>query len=293
MINKIPLLDDFVEYKRALNIREKTILEYTDAVDKFISFYLEYADKSHLTRYSYKTITTQDMQTYLFKLRESLSVSSVRKYFAGISQFFTWLKVNKFIEVNPITGVQMQKDKEKHQHRSMTYEESVKLIECTTSNRNKLILSIMGYMGLRIEEVCSLELKNINFDNNSIYFRRKTQKFQTLPIRKSIVELMKEQYDIALSKGHVYLFQSPDGVKPMTTNAIRDMFNKHLEIAGLSSEYTPHMMRKSFSTYLFQDKGLMINEIQVLLGHSSPITKLRYIDVNNDKLLDKFARMDD
>lgn len=296
MINKIPLLEDFVEYKRALNIREKTISEYTDAVDKFISFYLEYADKNHLTRHSYKTITTQDMQTYLFKLRDNLSIASTRKYLSGVSQFFNWLMVNKYIDTNPLNGVQMQKNTEKQERHIMTYEQAMQIIEHAQNDRYKLMLSMMGFMGMRIEEICNLQIKNFNFEDNTVYFIRKGGKWQTLPIRKHLIDLLKKEIE-SVPSNQVYLFQSSNKPVPMTTNAIRTMFIKTREIALVDCEYkdefTPHHFRYAVATHLFQDKGYNIQEVQLYLAHNSELTTQKYLHLNNSKTLDKFARMDD
>lgn len=289
----IPLLDEFIEFKKSLNLQPKTILEYTDSIEKFIAWYLEFTEKAHLTRHSFKTITQLELQTYLFELRKSKSISTTRKYLAGVSEFFRFLKSQKYIDTNPVSGIQMQKDDDKKEKIAMTYEQGMMIIESATNNRYKLMLSIMGEMGLRIEELCGIEIENINLENNTLYFLRKTQKWQTLPIRKTIRELLIGELEIAKLNGQKYLFQSPHSEQPLNTNSVRDMFNKHRDRLGLSKEFTPHHYRYAFSTYLLQEKNMSVGEIQIFLGHSSQNTTLKYLHLNNSKTLDKFARMDD
>lgn len=289
----IPLLDEFIEFKKSLNLQMKTINEYTDSIEKFVAWYLEFTEKSHLTRHSYKTIDQLELQTYLFELRKTKSINTTRKYLAGVSEFFRFLKSQKYIDVNPVAGIQMQKDDDKKEKVVMTYEEGMAIINSATNNRNKLMLSIMGEMGLRIEEICNIEIANIDLENNILLFLRKTQKWQTLPIRKTIRELLISELEIAKTNNQKYLFQSPNAEQPLNTNSVRDMFNKHRDKLGLSKEFTPHHYRYAFSTYLLQEKNMNVNEIQIFLGHNSQNTTLKYLHLNNSKTLDKFARMDD
>ena len=65
-----PLLEEFKRFENEINLRQRTISEYIDAIEKCLDFMLEYKEKSHFTRQSYRTITTQDMQAYMFKIRQ-------------------------------------------------------------------------------------------------------------------------------------------------------------------------------------------------------------------------------
>lgn len=288
-----PLLDEFEKFENEINLRQRTISEYVDAITKCLDFMLEYKEKSHFTRLSYRTITTQDMQTYMFKLREDKSVSTCNKYFAGIFQFFKWLQINKYIDTNPCIGVKMQKAEGKEEEVVMSYEQSMAMINFVTDSRNKLMLGLMGYMGLRIEEICNIEVKNINLQDNTLYFKRKTQKWQTLPVRKFILELLKEQVEIAKENNQVYLFKSPKGDVPMNTNTVRQMFNRVRDSLGYDKRFTPHHMRYAMATFMYQDKEMPVGEIQLYLGHEDPRTTERYIKIDNSKTVSKFARMDD
>lgn len=289
-----PLLEEFITFKRSLGLQEKTVSEYVDSISKFFEFYCGYTGKSHLVKQSYKNITTLDMQTYSFKLRETKSVATTRKYLSGVSEFFRFLKAQGYIDVNPLSGVQMQKDVEKKEKVIMTYEQGVQIIEKAENNRNKLILSIMGYLGFRISEVCEIEVKNVDLESKSILFLRKNNKWQTLPIRKQLLDLFTEQVEFAKSNNHKYLFQSPLREQPMNANTVRQqMFNRHRDELGLSKKITPHHFRYAFSTYLVQEKDMSIGEVQIFLGHESENTTRRYVHLNNQKTLDKFMRMDD
>ena len=290
MINKIPLLEDFILFKQTVGLKSKTIDEYVDSISKFADWIAEYTEKSHLTRYSYKTITESDAQTYLFKLRETLSINSTKKYLAGVSQFFKWLKKNGYIDQNPFHSVEMQKNKEHVTREYMTYEESQLLINSIDNDYEKLMMMLMSVQTYRINEVCNILVENINLESNTINALRKNSKWQELKIRKELREMVADRVAYCKERGHKYLFQSPIRETGIDTNTVRTIFIKWRDAVGLNSDYSPHDLRRVACFDLYYNLKLELFKVSKIMNHSSVRTTEIYLKIDqraiNDELED-------
>jgi len=279
-----PLLEEFIDFKRSLGLKEKTISEYIDAVSKFLDFYCEHANKSHLVKQSYKTITTLDMQTYSFKLRETKSVATTRKYQASVSEFFRFLKAQNYISVNPLIGVQMQKDVIRTEREYMKVDEAIKMVEAVDNNYEKLMISLMFYQGYRIEEVTNIEVKNIDLENNTITALRKHGKLQNLKVLKEVREMLVERVEYCNKNGHEFLFKSPKGNYGITSNSLRTVFNKWNTRLGFNEYYSPHDLRRACASLLHFEKGLPLLKVSKFMNHSNVNITMLYLKISMESL---------
>jgi integrase/recombinase XerD len=146
-----------------------------------------------------------------------------------------------------------------------------------THIRNRLMLTILYFTGLRVSELCTLELNQIDFDNHTIRIRGKGDKDRIVLYEKNTSDLLQEYLD---KRGTIieYLFVNNKG-KPLTTRYVELMIKEYAVCAGISKRVTPHMLRHSFATHLLKN-GVDIRGIQQLLGHSSLSTTQIYTSMD-------------
>lgn len=276
------LLNDFVKFKTSINLQDKTIAEYEKSISKFID-YIQ-GDKQRLNNQSLNNITSQDVQNYALLLRETYSINSVQKELAGIKQFFKYLKKRGIVQANPVQEIEMKKDDFHKEKKFMKVEEGDVLFSLAKNNRDKLIIGLGCYNGLRREEIAELNISDINLENNTMTFMRKNQKLHTLKISSKIIDIVRQEVEAKQGK-----YDKLIGVTPRRVNQI---FDELCEEAGLNGEqYHVHNLRAICASNLYAN-GFNPIQIQRFLNHSSLNTTLIYLDTSMDDFMKKFEEMD-
>ena len=148
--------------------------------------------------------------------------------------------------------------------------------------RNVLVLELLFLTGMRVSEVSHLEIKNVDFDSNTIYILGKGSKERIMCIAdKHITDMLKRYLDIRKINAD-YIFINKLG-NNYSEQSIRNMVNDYSKAAGVTLHITPHMFRHTFATALL-DEDVDIRYIQQLLGHSSIMTTQIYTHISTNKL---------
>lgn len=156
-------------------------------------------------------------------------------------------------------------------HKVFTDEEIQKLWD----NVNKLdgvnMILIQCYSGWRPQELCGLELENIDLMNDLMIGGMKTDagKNRIVPIHSKIKELVKQQYDHAILNGSKYLFykQKKNEVKQFTYAQYNYLFKTTMEKLELDTTHSPHDCRKQFVT-MAKDANMDEYAIKYVVGHT-------------------------
>lgn len=276
------LLKEFVKFKLELNLQRKTVIEYEKSIVKFMDYIKIEKNKSHLTNQSIANITSQDVQDYALMLRKSYSINSTQKELAGIKQFFKYLKKRNIVNENPVVDIEMKKNDVVKEKKFMNTKEGDLLFELAQSNRDKIIIGLACYNGLRINEVSQLKISDINLDKNTMTFVRKNQKIHTLKISTKIIGLIRDE----IKSRNVDM-----KLIGISTRMIGYIFNELCTIAGFNGEqYHYHSLRAVCASSLYE-KGFNPIQIQKFLNHSSLNTTLIYLDTNMDDFLAKFEEL--
>ena len=145
----------------------------------------------------------------------------------------------------------------------------------------KLLISMLYGLGLRISELSSLKLEDIN--KGWIQIHGKGNKVRELPLLDSIQEL------IALyrkqKRPKKYLFEK--GAAPMNAAQLRYMLTKLFKSQGL--KVTPHQLRHSFATHLL-NRGARISDVSELLGHETMATTQVYTKLGSVKKMQEYMK---
>ena len=155
------------------------------------------------------------------------------------------------------------------------------------AERNKAIILLTHYCGLRVSEVASLlvsDVINDKGDVNDVILlssnQTKGNKSRRVFVSKKAKTALKRylQSDLSVIQRH-YLFQSQKGTR-YNTNALTTLIRRMYERVGIVGA-TSHSGRRTFITKL-ATSGVSVRVIAEAVGHSSIATTQRYIDVNDD-----------
>jgi integrase/recombinase XerD len=166
-------------------------------------------------------------------------------------------------------------------------EEVLRVFAAIRSVKHKAIIATAYAAGLRISEVCGLRIADIDSQRMRIHVRSgKGKKDRSVMLGESLLALLRQYYQKARPKGE-YLFPGYKPHRPICTTAVNQVLRKVVRETGLAKRVTMHTLRHCFATHLLE-AGTDIRILQVLLGHSSIRTTLRYTHIT-DRLVQKLV----
>jgi integrase/recombinase XerD len=154
-----------------------------------------------------------------------------------------------------------------------------------TTERDRLIILILAFTGMRRGELLNLRVTDINFHNHCLYIRRgKGDKDRVIPI-SSIIEQSLFGY---IKKNE---FQSQARLFPLQPKRIYTIVKRYSQLAGIDN-LSPHGLRHYFATALLE-RGASIKAIQELLGHADISTTAIYLDLVPQHLASAIELLDE
>ena len=166
-------------------------------------------------------------------------------------------------------------------------EEVLRVFAAIRAVKYKAIIATAYAAGLRISEVCALQVSDIDSQRMRIHVRSgKGKKDRYVMLGESLLALLRQYYQAVRPPGG-YLFPGQKLQQHISTTAVSLVLRKVIRETGLSKKVTMHTLRHCFATHLLE-AGTDIRILQVLLGHSSIRTTLRYTHIT-DRLIQKLV----
>lgn len=149
-----------------------------------------------------------------------------------------------------------------------------------THERDRLIVLLLAYTGMRRGELLNLRARDINFSSRMLMVRGKGDKDRTIPIADQI-------YDILLNYVHT---SSSDRLIALQPKRLSNIVRRYARLARIENFHT-HSSRHFFATQLIE-KGVNLKVVQELLGHEDISTTALYLDVLPKHLSEAVNRLD-
>jgi integrase/recombinase XerD len=164
------------------------------------------------------------------------------------------------------------------------------LINGCDNARDKAVLSVFLYTGLRVSELVNLEIGDVDFEENIIYVhagKGDKDRIVVMPdvCRDSIKVYMKKR--IKVRSNNNYLFISNKKTR-FNTSTVERMVKRVGERSGITKKVTPHVLRHTFATSVLRNGG-DIRFIQQILGHSSLATTQIYTHIDDSTLKEMYS----
>ena len=284
-------LDDFINYIVINNTGSKhTIESYTRDITRFINYLVEndindFNDVTKIIVLDY----INDLRTGIITNGLIISNNSYARNISVLKSFFNYLNLYKGITNTPFSNIKVRNNNNKLPE-FLTFDQVLKLLDSYNLDdkielRNRLITEMLYATGLRLSELTSVKLQDINFDESIIYTIGKGNKARIVPLYDSIIELIYIYLDSYYKDYNVnndYLFINKKGNK-LSDRFIQKLLKQQALKANLFINIYPHMLRHSFATHLL-DNGLDLRSVQQLLGHKNLSTTQIYTHVSTERL---------
>ena len=275
----------YTNYLKNRNRSENTIEQYEIEIRNFLDF-IEQKNIGNIEEI--KTIHIDLYQTYLIDDRKNKS-ATMQKKSSTIKQFFKYLHSRQYIQNNPCEAVDTIKikDADRKKKRTLTPEQSIKLIEKTVKNsvlkeRNKAILLIFLFCGLRVSELCGLKVRDVDFKTKTIYVNDgKGGKNREVPLNDEMTSDLKAYIQMRPIDSE-YFFTKKHSNEPMNPRSVLALIKDHSEKANISG-IGCHSLRRTAATHLLAS-DVPLNSIRIYLGHSSVNTTMLYLDPDKEEV---------
>jgi integrase/recombinase XerD len=279
------LLDQFINYLRIeRGLANNTVASYSRDLIKFSQF-LKARDLSPLK------VTQDQIGKYINTLGERLSGRSVARNISAIKTFYRFLVSEGRIESNSARLLETPRTLQKLPD-VLSQEEVEQLLAQpdTTSPRGQrdcAMLEILYATGLRVSELVSLKMTNINMEAGYLRTLGKGAKERAVPMggrALEAIEVYLSEGRLQLTKGRnsPYLFLNPSG-RFMSRQGFWKNIKKYGVKAGIKKKISPHSIRHSFATHLLS-AGADLRSVQVMLGHADISTTQIYTHVMGERL---------
>lgn len=272
---------NYISIEKGLS--KNTIESYARDLKKLAS-YFEDKNPSDITR--------RDILQFLsFLNKEGLSPVSVARNIVALRSFYRFLLSEKEISSDPTENIESPK-KWQRLPKTLGYEDIERLITHNKGSdpsgiRDDAMIELLYASGLRVSELVSLKMNNVNLEAGYLITIGKGKKERIVPIG-----------EVALGKIQKYLFSGRAGLlkgrssnyifvtwsgKPMTRQGFWKLIKKYAKEAGIKKPFSPHTLRHSFATHLLEH-GADLRAVQMMLGHSDISTTQIYTHVTREGL---------
>ena len=171
----------------------------------------------------------------------------------------------------------------------LSKEEILDLLRSTRNIKHRTALAMIYAAGLRIRELLSLELCDIDVDRQQVRIvSSKGRKDRYVVLARSFILLLGNY--LATYSPQRYFVEGASGGQ-YSAESIRAVLRRSCERAGIRKHVTPHTLRHSYATHLLES-GVDLRYIQELLGHAKPETTMIYTHVSRKDLLDIKSPLD-
>lgn len=272
-----------------------------DAYRRDIDEFFEFLNKENID--TLEEVDRFVVNNYIVFLREKkiygagLKNTTIARKLSSLRSFYRYLNEYTSIGTNPFLYVKAPKNKRKIPEFLFENEVNALLesfsLEDTVGYRNRVLFETMYACGLRVSEVVTLKIEDIDFYEDIITVTGKGKKERMVPFYPALHQLLRHYLksirpQLEPLQMNSYVFISQRG-KPLTSRGIQYILNKSVEESNLPIQVHPHMFRHSFATHLL-DHGADLRVVQELLGHSSLSTTQIYTHVSRQRLKEVYEK---
>ncbi|MFC1873379.1 tyrosine recombinase XerC [Chloroflexota bacterium] len=280
------VFNEYINYLEAeRNASPYTIRNYTADILSFLRFLkAERVD-------SLADANRHTMRDYLSQLMEQgIAKSSIARKLSAIRSFYHYLSREGVITTSPVETTSSPKQ-DKRLPSFLSIEEVTRLIAAPDTSkplgqRDRALLELLYASGLRVSEIASLTLDQVDLDSHEIRVWGKGSKERVVLMGKPAAASLRTYINqgrpkLLEKKVSQDLFLNRYGQR-LTERGVQKILGEQAKTAGIDKRVHPHMLRHTFATHLL-DGGADLRVVQELLGHASLASTQIYTHVSKSQ----------
>ncbi len=283
------------EYFTYLEHEKQVSLNTLDSYKRDILQYAEYIQSEHLSRFDEASSTTV-LNYLLFMQKQGKASATISRNLASLRSMYRFFIRKHRLSTDPTENIHGFKA-EKKLPEILTNQEVELLLEqprCKDFKgyRDKAMLELLYATGMRVTELISLRLSDLNLSVGYINCEHHGQN-RVIPIYTVAKDTIKAYLDHARSQlpaiqDEDILFLNLSG-KQLTRQGFWKIIKHYKDSAGIKKEITPHTLRHSFAIHLLEN-GADLKSIQEMLGHMDIASTQIYAQIVKNRLQDVYQK---
>lgn len=269
---------------------ENTLDAYKNDLSQLVGFIEEEAKKQG-SMPSWDSFNRQSMLNYQLNLKErNYAATTLARKVAAAKSFFKFMVAEERLTENPTQNV-ASPNVGRVLPKPISHAKAMKLLDqpgklsTPEAKRDKAMLYLLYASGMRVSELISLNLGDVNTRDDDVRCFGKGHKERIIPITRqaaaTVEEYLKEARPrLARSEAERALFLNRRGER-LTRQGFWQILKGHAKAAGLDEEITPHTLRHSFATNMLSG-GADLRSVQELLGHANISTTQVYTHLTSE-----------
>ena len=280
----------FHDFLTMLRVERNVSTHTMDAYKRDINQYLMYLGDLDIKKLS--DVKSTHIRDYIRVLSDGgMAPASISRIISSIRTYYRFLSSENILDENPVLLINNPKLPKKLP--DVLSEKEISLIinaiqeSSQFYQRDKAIIELLYSCGIRVTELCNLEMSNLFINEDLIRVMGKGNKERLLPLgirsKKYLDDYIKHSRNSHIKKsGSSFVFVSRNG-NQLTRAMINIILNKWTQVSGLKKSVSPHKLRHSFATHLLEG-GADLRFVQALLGHSDISTTQIYTHIDKHYL---------
>jgi integrase/recombinase XerD len=281
------ILKDFIYF---LSVEKGLAKNTLESYQRDLKKYLQFLNRQGITDFN-ETSKKIILEYIAEQKKNGLAVSTLTRNLASIRSFYQFLLQEQIIQENPAGELESPKAEKK-----LPTVLSLKDIELLLDQpqprgnigmRDKAMLELLYATGIRVSELVSLNLDNVNLKMGFLKCEGKGNKERIVPLGSVAIKSLQEYLQNGRSKllkqkDEKALFVNQHG-KRLTRQGFWKILKKYALRTGINAEITPHTLRHSFATHLLEN-GADLRSVQEMLGHADISTTQIYTQITRKKI---------
>ncbi|MBD5119379.1 MAG: site-specific tyrosine recombinase XerD [Clostridiales bacterium] len=254
----------------------------------------QWAEEERLTL---TQVNQEDVKRYAQHLEnKGKSNATVVRSVAALKSFYMYMMSIKAVRINPAKGFTPSRVERKLPAILSNHEVDLFLEQPDSSDakgcRDKAMLELLYATGIRVSELISLDVQDLNLSASFLRCRGKSKE-RVVPLYKGAVRAVAAYVNdvrpqLLEDPRETALFVNMNGER-MSRQGFWKIVKCYQDKAGIHKDITPHTLRHSFAAHLLEN-GADLKSIQEMLGHADISATQIYAQVVNQKLRDVYAR---
>lgn len=284
------LLGIWLKEREIQNQSKHTLQAYERDVADFLEF-------CAVQRLALNDVEATDLRQFLAEKVEQhgLSSSSLQRMLSSIRQFMKWAEQAQYLAFNPADDFQL-----KRQSRPLPGMVDIETVNQILDQpapeteaqqqmwlRDKAILELLYSSGLRLAEIQSLRIKDVDFNRQLLRITGKGNKTRVVPFGSKAKDSLMEWLKIYplwngdfVPDANVFITQKGN---PLGARQIENRVKSQAQRAGVNVDLHPHLLRHCFASHMLSNSG-DLRAVQEMLGHSNLSTTQIYTHIDFDRL---------
>lgn len=284
-------LENYLQYISVVDQKALTTIQnYKQDLNQYLTFL------QSLEIYDTKDISTQLIEQFILCESHRKQTNSMNRMIVSIRTFHNYLSATFPTITNPALHVRLNKKQRVLPTFLNTHDINTLFTSFTDDNPieqyQHTILEVMYGCGLRVSEICSLQLNQLHLDQGFVRVIGKGNKERMLPIHKQASACLtyylnhqRQQWN-KRKLNQVFINQLGN---PLTRQYVHTMIKNKLKQTHTNTHVSAHSFRHSYATHLL-DGGADLRSVQELLGHQDIGTTQIYTHVQSNKLKSEYLK---